>query len=657
MFNSNNEMNFSDENCYAWEEISGNKSGEIVEAETLITYENVLDIDDNSQFIISDKWIIVRLTDIGHLFSIPALINRIIIPQNITIFAIINLFSFLIAIALVNLKKKDSQLSLTEKLADSTSDAVVITDEYTNILYVNKAFEKATGYLSREVIGKKTNHFKSGKQDKEFYTDMWDSINSKGEWTGLLWDKKRDGLLYPKKLRIYSIFEPATKQVIYYVGMFNDLSSNHNEHQNSVEQQVKIKSHLIPNEELMFELFAQSLNNNEYNFLILYIDIENYNQLFEFVRQESKEIADMFMKLLYPLLSEEDFIAQTGRNLFTAIINIDNITKNIDEYIRELHNSLSSVIETGDQKFFYKTKIGASVSIDSLDAKTILFNAVIALEWALIQNIDYAIYSQDIVLQLNSEHEIESLLRTAIDEDELYMVYQPQIDIRSNKMVGMEALIRWENDKLGFVSPAVFIPLVEKNNLMIEIGDWIIEQVCKDIFKMKELNASIHELVCAINISGIQLLEIDFTKKLLDVMKKYNVDSNKIEIELTESILLTSEKKNINLLKMLRKKGLLIAIDDFGTGYSSISYLNDLPIDKIKIDRCFIQNYPEDDDGKLVKLLINMGHVLGIEILTEGAETSDQIELLRNHGCAYVQGYYYSKPLTMSEFVNYYNNY
>lgn len=362
------------------------------------------------------------------------------------------------------------------------------------------------------------------------------------------------------------------------------------------------------------------------------------------------------MELLKPMINKEDFVAQTGRNIFTVIVGVQHLKVSSEVFIESIHKKLSKIITVNGRDLFFKTRIGVSFwPQDTDDLKKLLLNSIIALDWALSrQASDIAYFSPNMIYELNQENEIEGYLRKAIDKNELFMVYQPQINLVSNQVVGMEALIRWDNEKLGAVPPLVFIPIAEKTSLIVEIGYWIIDRVCKDLSKMNESNLDVMKRTrCAINLSAIQLQEGLFLEKLLQILDNNGIEPKQIEIEITESLLMSNEIRSIKILTELRKAGFTVAIDDFGTGYSSLSYLNTLPIDKIKIDRSFIKNYPEDDDGKLARILVNMAKSLGINVLAEGAETEEQIAFLREIGCEHIQGYYFSEPLDKSEFMNY----
>ena len=652
MFEDPMERDFLDINEDWWEIICEGFHGHIIDKNNLITYYDLLNKSKESGIQYDEKWVSVHLLDTSKVVSLSGFISKILQPRNLTILLLTNLFSLIFANITEKLRRRDNQLEITEMIAESTNDSVIITDSDTNIIYVNKAYEEATGYLLHEVVGSKPSRFKSGKQSPEFYRDMWKDINDKGIWEGFLWDRKKDGLLYPKKLKIIAVKEKNSRNVHSYIGIFSNLSSTKRINDTFEKLNYRNGEYLLPNEDMMIKLISQSIADNEFSFMVLYIALENYNQLVSSINDEEFKISEIFIELLKPLIHEDDFVAQTGRNLFSVILNMKHIDEQPDVFIKKIHKKLSTVKKIGEQNIFFKTRIGVSFwPNDAADVKNLLLNSIIALEWTVNrQDSEIAFYSKKMIEQLNYENDMESHLRKALEKNELFLMYQPQIDIVNDKIIGIEALVRWNCPEVGMVSPAVFIPIAEKSNLMIEIGNWVIEQVCIDIKQIDNLiENSFDNFRCAINMSVIQIRQPNYENEFFNIIEKHGVDFKRLEVELTESLFISDEMKNIDILNSIRNKGVEIALDDFGTGYSSLSYINKLPIDKIKIDRSFIKDYPENDDGKLAKLLVNMADTLGINVLFEGAETLDQVDYLKEIGCGYVQGYYYSKPLTMEE--------
>lgn len=649
------EINFKEINGEAWEKIKNSESGTFAYGNEFITYYNVLKNVYDKHPGYSEKWIAIHQIDIGDLNSIQTIIKETFLGWNLIIIILLNIFALILALITNKLQKKDNQLEITQKIASSTTDGIMITNELTKILYVNMAYEKITGYLEKEVLGKQPRDFKSGKQDDKFYNKMWETINEQGFWEGMLWDKKKNGVLYPQKMKVIAI-KDKFNIVHHYISIFSDISLKKLEMDTMTNQDYNDSNFLIPNEDMMFQLLKQSVEDELFDFMILYVAIENFNQLINTFPEFEKTSTEQFMILLRTVIKKDDFVAQTGRNTFAVVVEMRDKDRNAEEYAKLIHKKLSNLIEFEDQKLFFKTKIGISYwPDDTNNLKRLLMNSSIALEWCRTrQTADIAFFNEHMLKQINIENEIEIYLRQALSNHEFYLVYQPQVEIKTNKVVGLEALIRWENIKLGNVAPSIFIPIAEKNNTIIDIGYWIIEQVCKDLKKINNYyGVSRNKIKCAINLSAIQMEQKEFLDIIFSIFDIYGIERTQIEMELTENMILVDNEENIKILDALRMAGMTVAIDDFGTGYSSLSYLNVLPIDKIKIDRGFIKDYPIKDDGKLVKILVMMAETLGKEVIIEGVETLEQVKFIQEIGCKYIQGYYYSKPLELEELFTY----
>lgn len=646
-------------NLYS-KQVFDENSGVIYSDIGLTTYYDVLTKTREMYPNYTERWIGVHEMDTNALFSIKAFVKEVSLLPNMAVIFLIFFSTFTYAYINDKLRNRESKLEITELIANSTNDGVLITDEQTNIIYVNTAYEDITGYTVDELIGRQPRDYKSGKQDENFYKHMWESVNQTGFWEGMLWDKKKNGILFPMKMRLIEANDKFNKKGKRYVSIFTDLTMQMSKPNGLKEISSKDGNLFVPNEDMMLQLLKQSVVDESFSFMVLNISIANYNHLVTSDSNLESGSAELFVSMLKPFIGESDFIAQTSRNVFALIIDTANIKVEFLEFVENIHKTLSKVMTINNKEIFFKSKIGVSTwPKDTNDLKRLMLNSIIALDWVSNRkSMDIAFFSESMVHELNRENEIESNLRNAIEKDEFFMVYQPQVNSMTNQVVGVEALIRWDSKKLGLVSPAIFIPVAEKSNLIVELGYWIVDRVCKDLKEMMTLSDHVIDNIrCAINLSSNQMQEGNFLEKTFSIISNTGIEFSQLELEITENFLLTNETKNLKILNALRKKGMTIAIDDFGTGYSSLSYLNTLPIDKMKIDRTFIKNYPEKDDGKLAKILVNLAETLGISVLTEGAETKEQVEFLQEIGCNIIQGYYYSKPLdkyTLVEFLKAY---
>jgi len=550
--------------------------------------------------------------------------------------------------------KEGERLNMISMIVENISDATIITDEATNIIFANKAFENTTGYERKEIIGKKANYFKSGLQSAEFYKKMWKDINNEVFWSGELWDRKKDGMLYPKKL---SILEMKNKNGDYkYLGIFNDLTKN-NIDDNTVN---KLKNYSLdtnfPSDKLLSELFISSTQRKDKKIAVISFSILNYKDL---VLRYGKIIDDKISEFIYYMQKKNSsektskkFIAKLSKNVF--LIGMSNI-KNVDEvtlYVEKFFARVDYINKKNDEIYF---TIKAGISIYPRDGNTsedIINNANLALEYSLMNSeIKYSCYDSIVKENLERELKIKSLLRKSIEKEQLSLNYQPQIDLRDQNIIGAEALLRWNCEELGAVSPSEFISIAEDIGIIKELGYWVIEKVFSDYHLIKyEVNDKFR---VSINLSSTQFNDENLIPIFKNFASKYDMDLSKIEIELTESVFVKDVNMVNEKMKKFKNLGMTIAIDDFGTGFSSFSYLKQLSIDKIKIDRLFIKDYPNNDDGVIADVMTDMSSKLDMKIIAEGVDSLEQLKYLESINCFEIQGYIYSEPLVLDDLIKY----
>jgi len=653
MYDTRRQYNLSNQNSDLWNQINSKGKG-VYENSDVVYYfiklDNFSTIDkDNNE----DYWIVNSSFNINDLSIVK---DNIIFGMNsgqlwLMTFLITSLF-FIISVVYFSKKNKE-QLNITEYIARNTNDAVIITDGNNRITYVNKSYEKITGYSKEEVIGFTPGDFKSGSQTREFYKNMWKSINRKNYWRGELWDKRKDGILYPKDLSIYKIKNKFKKDDLKYIGIFTDLTELKKEQ----EYIDKLKDYNIdtnlPNENLLFKLIDSSIYKSKDKFFVIYFSIENYNSIVLNSEDNLKYILDILIKRINTILDKNDFIAHISKNKFVIGISSLKSKKEIDSFIKKLIGISKLSYFVKDKELYFDLKIGISCyPNDGKNANELIINSNIALDKAIETQGKYYIYfNKSLKEDIQNEYDIKLMLNKAIIYGEFSMNYQPQVNSKTGDVIGAEALLRWNTKKLGPISPAVFIPIAERTGQIVEIGYWVIERVFKEYQILKEKLAKNFRI--SINISAMQFNDENFLKRIKESVEKNNIDTSYFELEITESLLLSGLKHVNEKLNELRKLGFTIAIDDFGTGYSSLSYIKQLNINKLKIDRAFIKDYPNDDDGEIADIITNMAYKLKLDVIAEGVETEEQIEYLKGKGCYLIQGYYYSKPLEKDDFLDY----
>jgi len=534
--------------------------------------------------------------------------------------------------------------------------AIVITDANNVILRVNNAFTASTGYTNKEAVGHKTCLLKSARHDGNFYDMMWESINQTGTWQGEIWDRRKNGEIFPSWLTINTV-KDAAGTVLYYVGTHVDITDR-----KSAEEAIERLAFFDPLTQLPNRLLLQ----------------ERLKHSIEKARRENKQLALMMLDLdrfkavndSLGHLAGDELLRQVGGRITNQLRNSDMVARlGGDEFIVLLENinspsdaaRLAEEIITSLSKPFKLTQsddvwIGASIGISLYpqhggSSEILMDHADKALYQAKDQGRGcFAYFSEDLTTAARERLELETRLRHAIQQEELRIFYQPKVDIASGRIVGAEALVRWEDPIKGLISPACFIPIAEETSLIVEIGEWVLRETCSQGYYW--LVRGLPPLTLAVNVSPHQFRRSDINALVARVLAETNFPAVQLELEITESGLMENQDNATDILNNLRNQGIQLAIDDFGTGYSSLSYLKRFPVNVLKIDKSFIDEIPHNkDDMEIAATIIAMGHTLGFKVLAEGVETPEQLAFLLKKGCDSYQGYIKSKPVSAREFA------
>lgn len=553
-------------------------------------------------------------------------------------------------------KAYEERLKLFENILENNSEGVAITDTNGDIEWVNTAFEKITEYSLSEVLGKNMNILKSGIQQKAFYEDMWRQIINGGTWSKEIWNKTKKGQIYSEWLTIRSI-KDNSGNIRHYVGIFKDLSEKKKIDRRMAELQQKDILTGLYNRDYFLKIVNNYIKKCKHGeqFSVIFLDIEGFKEINNSLGHHTgdKLLVELSKRLL--LWKNDDFILSRYSGdefailckLFTNEADMKNMTKALLDNIRQpfvIENTVLSVT----------TNIGISrFPDDGRDAETLIRNAQIAM-YKQKGNLEEKIcfYSKEMAQEIEQRFRMANLLTTAILNRELSVYYQPIFDIKNpENIVGMEALLRWKNPVLGEVSPDEFIPLAEKTGHIIHIGEWVLEQVCKQINLWQ--NAGYRILPVSVNVSVKQVEQIEFPERVIKIIKQHNIKPNDIELEITESIYLEGLPTIENNLKKLKKYGIKISMDDFGTGFSSLSQLGLFELDKLKIDKIFIKDlFNFSKKQNLIKSIIVLAKNLNLTVVAEGIETVEQLKCLKKFGCQLGQGYLLSEPLPAEKVEN-----
>lgn len=544
---------------------------------------------------------------------------------------------------------------LMEQIFHTTVEGIMITNEKMQITLVNHAFEALTGYKSSEVLGKFPSILQSGKQDADFYKVMWSDIQSKGFWKGEIWNRRKNGEIYPEILAIHSVYDDAGRLTNYY-GIFSDISLEKETEKELEELTQNDFLTNISNRNAFNELLFDKVNSSKDSHAILFIDLDRFKQINDTL---GNEVGDLILKevanRINTIVGPSDIFARYGADEF--VYSRSNI-----EYQKEAALLAKDIIKLFLRPFHVcgtEVYVTASIGIsifpqDGKHIEKLIYKADKAMYFAKQNGRNqYAFYFDDLKKDSKGLIVLEAELRKAIQNKDFFIHYQPKIGLAKQDIIGVEALVRWNNDKLGFVSPSEFIPLAEDTGLIIPLSEVILEKVCIDILEARS-QGNIHIIPVSVNIASLHFQQDDFIERINSIVMQYNCSPHLLELELTERTVMKDSDDIIGKLIKLKGMGFKISIDDFGTGYSSLSYLNRFPLNYLKIDRSFIQQITIlQDKQAIVEAIILMAHRLRIKVIAEGVETKDQARLLKEMGCDIIQGYYYSKPLAAKELLDF----
>ena len=546
-------------------------------------------------------------------------------------------------------KRTERQLRLAAHVFDYSGEAILITDRDNLIIEVNPAFTRLTGYVIDEVRGKNPRLLSSGRTTREEYQAMWQAVTEKGMWQGEMWDRHKNGEIYPKMLTISTV-RNVRGEIDYHIASFSDIRE-----QKAVEERIRHIAHHdaltgLPNRLHLSIALEQALANahrKRTELAVMFIDMDRFKLINDTL---GHHVGDLLLievaKRLRGCVRESDIVARLGGDEFVVVIT--GITEKMvaASVAGKLLCALSELYEIDEHQLHSSPSIGISVfPHDGQDAKTLMKNADAAMYHAKDQGRNNAQYfTAEMNTAAGRRLELEHDLRNALANQQFELHYQPKVCAKTSRICGVEALVRWRHPARGLVSPLDFIPLAEDTGLIEPIGAWVLDEACRQLAAWRALG--IGELSMAVNLSAHQLRSPDLINLVGLTLCRHALRENDIELEITESVAMTNPERAIDQLHALRTLGVKLAIDDFGTGYSSLAYLKNLPIQTIKLDRSFVRDIETDaNDAAISAATISLAHTLGLEVVAEGVETEAQRDFLTvKHCCDILQGYLFGKP-------------
>ncbi|WP_297842388.1 phosphodiesterase DibA [Pseudomonas sp.] len=556
--------------------------------------------------------------------------------------------------ARLNQHEKDQErLRQAAVVFDSTREGVLVTDRLGLIVHVNRAFMEITGYQEDEVLGLNPSKFKSGRHDPAFYHTMFTALHDSGQWSGEIWNRRKSGEIYPQWQSIRSI-KDSRGAVSHYVAVFSDISAI----KRSESEFMHLAHHdpltELPNRLLFTDRTRQAVayaQANKRGCALLLIDLDHFKNINDSL---GHNVGDQVLKIvagrLNGLFDNGMTLARLGGDEFAVLAENCQQVMQAAELAQRIIDGLKEPVLLDNRQLFISASIGISLfPNDALNAEQLLRNADSALFKAKSDGREgYALYTEELTAHAQQRVELAGELRRAIELEELRVFYQPVHDLYSGRMLGVEALVRWQHPERGLVSPGEFIPIAEQSGLIADIDAWVLKTACRQMY---EWRASGFELqFVAVNVSSRLFSRNDLHQQVAKVLSDTGLDPAFLELEVTESAVMEDPEMALEQLHRLRELGLRLAIDDFGTGYSSLLRLKRMPVQKLKIDQGFVAGLPHDeDDAAIVRVIIALGQALGMKVLAEGIETPDQANFLLENHCELGQGYLFGRPQPADE--------
>ncbi|MHA6495520.1 EAL domain-containing protein [Pseudomonas borbori] len=539
---------------------------------------------------------------------------------------------------------------------ESTAEGVMITDTQQRIVAVNRAFTEITGYSEDEALGATPQLLASGQHDSAFYSTMWHQLEAHGHWQGEIWNRRKNGEPYPELLTINAVFNKAG-QITHFVGVFSDITSLKHaqarlDHQAHHDPLTGLPNRLLFETRLRAALEHSRTDNHQG--AVLFIDLDRFKHINDSLGHPvGDQLLTGIAGRLKSQLRDIDTVARLGGDEFIILLPGLHNAQDAQLVASKLLDCFAPAFQVDDHDLFISASIGVSLyPDDGQDVATLVKNADAAMYHSKAKGRNrIEFYTRTLTFQANERMAMEQELRRAMENGDLRLYYQPKLCLQTRELVGAEALIRWPHSVFGDIPPDRFIPIAEEAGLILQLGDWVLEQACRQMRDWQAGHAPFGPL--SVNLAGAQLRQVQLVDRVAALLNASGLSPRLLQLEITEGFIMNQAEEALAILHKLKDLGVQLAIDDFGTGYSSLSYLKRLPLDTLKIDQSFVRGLPDDPhDAAIARAIIALGRSMKLTVIAEGVETTEQEQFLAAEGCEQIQGFVISRPLPADAFAN-----
>ncbi len=558
---------------------------------------------------------------------------------------------------LAAMRESQEALRLRDRAIESSVNAIIITDARAPgepIVYVNPAFERITGYPAAEAAGKSWSFLLGDEHDQPELEGLRVVLRERREGHAVLRGRRKDGAVAWSDLHVAPVRD-ADGEVTHFVGVLNDVTDNRRYQQELEHQATHDGLTDLPNRNLLRDRIQQAMvfaDRYGHAVGVAFLDVDNFKLVNDSLGHGAGDrLLQLVAERLTQALRATDTVARLGGDEFVLVLQYSTRDQ-IPPHLQRLLRGIAAPFRIEDREVYVTFSVGVAVyPQDGRDVDALLKNADAAMYRAKEQGRNnFQFFTADLNVQASERLDIATELRRALERQEFVLHYQPQVELATGRVVGAEALVRWQHPTRGLVPPGRFIPVAEETGLIGAVGEWVLREAAGQSRAWRR--EGLPPVVVAVNLSARQFRDTRLAQRVHEILDEMQLTPRSMELEITEGSLMHNPEEAAGTLRQLKEAGYRLAIDDFGTGYSSLSYLQRFPLDKLKIDAAFVRDLPGSADSVAIVLaVISMGHSLGLKVIAEGVETAAQAEFLRQNGCDEVQGFHFARPMAAAEFT------